>query len=99
MTAVVSYGRSPLYSRYALGQPTTFADMLTALGPAFFTELRDMGLAEPVPGSVIVGRVYPPHLFISIELLALAPSNFRSPLYILHHTILLLRLTFMHQYT
>ncbi|EKM57847.1 uncharacterized protein PHACADRAFT_251727 [Phanerochaete carnosa HHB-10118-sp] len=57
MTAVISYGRSPSYSRYALGQPTTFSDILNALGSTFFTELRDLGgLAEPVPGSVIVGR-------------------------------------------
>lgn len=57
MTAVIAYGRAPSYSRYASGQPTTFADIIHALDSSFFTELCDSGLAEPAPGSVIVGRV------------------------------------------
>lgn len=56
MTAVAAYGRPPSYSRYAPGQPTTFADILRALDSEYFTELRDAGLAEPLPGGVIVGR-------------------------------------------
>ncbi|GJE85606.1 CoA pyrophosphatase [Phanerochaete sordida] len=57
MTATIAFGRPPSYTRYAPGQPTTFADILRALDSesTYFTELREARL--PQPGGVIVGRV------------------------------------------
>ncbi|KIP11044.1 hypothetical protein PHLGIDRAFT_64468 [Phlebiopsis gigantea 11061_1 CR5-6] len=58
MAAVIAYDRSPAYSRYAKGQPTTFNDILQALDPSALTELRDEGLpGSPAPSEVILGRV------------------------------------------
>lgn len=56
MTAVIAYGRSPSFARYASGQPTTFNDILRALDPAAFTELRSAEPLETASGGVIVGR-------------------------------------------
>ena len=61
MTAVIAYGRSPSFTRYAPGQPTTFNDILRVLDLTVFTDLRETGLvdAATADGStgVIIGRV------------------------------------------
>lgn len=58
MTATISYGRQPSFTRYASGQPTTFSDILRALDPNAFTELRSPEMMlETASGGVIVGRV------------------------------------------
>lgn len=56
MAAVIAYGRSPSFTRYASGQPTTFNDILRAMDPTAFTELRSTEALETASGSVIVGR-------------------------------------------
>lgn len=56
MTATIAYGRSPSFTRYATGQPSTFNDILRALDPIAFAELRDTGPLEAVPGGIIIGR-------------------------------------------
>lgn len=58
MAAVIAYGRPPTYPRYAKGQPTTFNDILQALDPGAFTELRSEAFSgSTAPSEVILGRV------------------------------------------
>ncbi len=53
--AEIAYGRQPSYTRYAPGQFTTFNDILCALDPKVFMELRQIQTVSTA-GGIIVGR-------------------------------------------
>ncbi|PSS34043.1 hypothetical protein PHLCEN_2v1947 [Hermanssonia centrifuga] len=53
--AEIAYDRQPSYTRYAPGQFTTFNDILRALDPKVFMELRQIQTVSTA-GGIIVGR-------------------------------------------
>ena len=57
--AVIGYDRSPSYSRFAPGQPTTFKDMMRSLDPAAFADgrkLAGIAVSHTTAQELIVGR-------------------------------------------